>query len=282
MSEDQYFITGDGCRIAYRLDGEAGRPVLALSNSIATDLHMWDRSVPALRVSFQLLRYDTRGHGGSDAPMGPYSLDRLGRDVIELLDHLGMDRVYFLGLSLGGFVGQWLGIYAPNRIIRLVLSNTSPFLAGELPFDELIHNVLATQTMDEVADRFVRNWFPESWFSQPNDVVNEFRSMVLTTPRQGLAGCYAALRDVDLRRPISLITSPTLVIGGESDAVTKPEHSQEIASAIPDAELILLPGVHILNVEQADLFHQAVEQFLSNNAGIGELPQQKEHELLRG
>ncbi len=262
MSEDQFFTTGDGCRIAYRLDGAAGRPVLVLSNSIATDLHMWDRSVAVLGKSFRLLRYDTRGHGGSDAPTGAYSLDRLGRDVIELLDHLGIDQVNFLGLSLGGFVGQWLGIYAPQRLIRLVLSNTSPFLAAELPFDALIRSALAAETMEEIADGFVRNWFPASWFGEPNHIVDEFRAMVLATPPHGLAGCYAALRDADLRRPISLITAPTLVIGGESDAVTKPAHSEEIAAAIPDAELVMLPGVHILNIEQADLFHQAVRRFL--------------------
>lgn len=279
MSEDQFFITGDGCRIAYRLDGDAGRPVLALSNSIATDLHMWDRSVATLGESFRLLRYDMRGHGGSDAPTGPYSLDRLGRDVVELLDHLRIDQVHFLGLSLGGFVGQWLGIYAPRRVIRLVLSNTSPFLAAELPFDALIRNVLAAETMEEIADGFVRNWFPASWFAEPNAIIDEFRAMVLTTPPQGLAGCYAALRDVDLRRPISLITSPTLVIGGESDTVTKPEHSVEIAAAIPNAELVMLPGVHILNIEQADLFHQAVRRFLSGE-DVGHFASLREQALL--
>ena len=102
MSEYQFFTTGDGCRIAYRLDGSEDQPVLALSNSIATNLHMWDRSVPELSRSFRLLRYDTRGHGASDAPSGAYSIDRLGRDVVELFDFLQLDRVHFLGLSLGG------------------------------------------------------------------------------------------------------------------------------------------------------------------------------------
>ncbi|QOZ34671.1 alpha/beta fold hydrolase [Bradyrhizobium sp. CCBAU 53421] len=262
MGDDQHFTTKDGCRIAYRIDGPDDRPVLALSNSIATSLRMWDGSVPALGRSFRLLRYDTRGHGGSDAPVGAYSMDRLGRDVVELLDHLAIDRAHFLGLSLGGFIGQWLGIFAPERIDRLILSNTASHLASELPFDDQIRAVLATSDMDGIAEDFMRNWFPATMLAAPNQIVDEFRNMVRTTPPRGLAGCYAALRDVDLRRTISLIAAPTLVIGGESDTVTRASHSEAIAASITDAKLVLLPGVHILNVEQADRFNSEVERFL--------------------
>ncbi|TWC07012.1 3-oxoadipate enol-lactonase [Bradyrhizobium macuxiense] len=262
MSGDQHFTTRDGCRIAYRLDGPDNRPVLVLSNSIATNLHMWDRSAPALSRSFRLLRYDTRGHGGSDAPVGAYSMDRLGRDMVELLDALAIDRANFLGLSLGGFIGQWLGIFAPERIDRLILSNTASHLASELPFDDQIRAVLAASDMDGIADGFMRNWFPATMLATPNEIVDAFRNMVLTTPPRGLAGCYAALRDVDLRRAISLIAAPTLVIGGESDTVTRASHSEAIAATIAHAKLVLLSGVHILNVEQADRFNSEVLSFL--------------------
>lgn len=266
MSGDRHFTTADGCRIAYRIDGPDDRPVLALSNSIATNLHMWDRSMPALTRSFRVLRYDTRGHGGSDAPVGAYSMDRLGRDMVELLDHLAIDRAHFLGLSLGGFIGQWLAIFAPDRIDRLILSNTAPYLASELPFDDQIRAALAAPDMNGIADGFMRNWFPAAMLAAPNDIVDEFRNMVLTTPPRGLAGCYAALRDVDLRRVISLIAAPTLVIGGESDTVTRARHSADIAATITDAKLVLLPGVHILNVELADRFNREVARFLALSA----------------
>lgn len=262
MSSDRHFTTGDGCRIAYRIDGPDNGPVLTLSNSIATNLHMWDRSIPALSRFFRILRYDTRGHGGSGAPLGAYSLDRLGRDVVELLDVLCIKRVHFLGLSLGGFIGQWLGIFAPQRIDRLILSNTASYLASELPFDKQIRTVLAAPDMNAIADGFMRNWFPRTMLAVPNEVVDEFRNMVLTTPPRGLAGCYAALRDADLRRAISLITAPTLVIGGESDTVTRVNHSEVIAATIANAKLVLLPGVHILNVEQEDRFNREVMSFL--------------------
>lgn len=261
---DHHFTTGDGCRIAYRLDGPDNRPVLALSNSIATNLHMWDRSLPALVRSFRVLRYDTRGHGGSDAPTGAYAMDRLGRDVVELLDVLAIDRVHFLGLSLGGFIGQWLGIFAPERIDRLILSNTASYLASELPFDDQIRAVLAVPDMNGIADGFMRNWFPAAMLAAPNEVVDEFRNMVLTTLPRGLAGCFAALRDVDLRRAISLIAAPTLVIGGESDTVTRASHSEAIAATIANARLVLLPGVHILNIEQQDRFNSEVLSFLES------------------
>jgi 3-oxoadipate enol-lactonase len=263
MSETQYFRTGDDCRMAYRLEGAADRPVLVLSNSIATTLHMWDRQVPELARFFRVLRYDTRGHGESGAPAGAYSLDRLGRDVLELLDSLRIGRAHFCGLSLGGFVGQWLGIHAPDRIARLVLSNTSPRLGPAPQWDELISRVVTADDMSAMADMFMRNWFPAEMLARPNETVDEFRAMVLATSREGLAGCFAVVRDSDLRRTISLITAPTLVIGGIADTVTLASHSEAIAAAIPNAELVLLPGVHMLNVERPVEFMNTVMRFLT-------------------
>jgi 3-oxoadipate enol-lactonase len=264
MADTLHFTAGDGARIAYRLDGPEDRPVLMLSNSIATTFHMWDGQVPELAKSFRVLRYDFRGHGGSDAPVGAYSLDRLGRDVLELLDFLGLARVHFMGLSLGGFVGQWLGVHAPERIERLILSNTSPHLGPASYFDEQISNVLSAGDLSATADMFMRNWFPASMLTSRNETVEEFHAAILDMSPQGLAGCFAAVRDADLRRPISLITAPTLVIGGEDDKVTLASHSQAIAAAVPGAELLLLPGVHLLNVQRPAEFMDAVTRFLGS------------------
>ncbi|MBZ9822557.1 alpha/beta fold hydrolase [Mesorhizobium sp. CA4] len=262
MADTLHFTAGDGASIAYRLDGPEDRPVLMLSNSIATTFHMWDGQVPELAKSFRVLRYDFRGHGGSDAPAGAYSLDRLGRDVLELLDFLGLARVHFLGLSLGGFVGQWLGIHAPERIERLILSNTSPHLGPASYFDEQIRNVLSAGDLSAIADMFMRNWFSASMLAGRNETVEEFHAAILAMSPQGLAGCFAAVRDADLRRPISLILAPTLVIGGKDDKVTLASHSEAIAAAIPRAELLLLPGVHLLNIERPAEFMEAVVGFL--------------------
>ncbi|CAN7604485.1 alpha/beta fold hydrolase [Phenylobacterium sp. LjRoot219] len=262
MSEISHFTAGDGARIAYRLDGRPDLPVLVLSNSIATDLHMWDRQVAPLSEHFRLLRYDTRGHGGSDAPAEAYSLDRLGRDVVELLDGLGLERVHFCGLSLGGLVGQWLGIRAPERLDRLALANTSAYLGPAPQWDELIRNTLAADDMSATAQMFLGNWFPPAMFETQPAVVEDFRAMILGTPPAGLAGCFAVVRDTDLRRTIALIDKPTLVIGGRDDTVTLASHSEAIAATIPDAALRILPGVHMLNVERPAEFLRTLTEFL--------------------
>ena len=171
--------TGDGARIAYRWDGDAGLPVLALSNSIGTTLRMWDDLVPALARHFRVLRFDTRGHGDSSVPAGPYSLDRLGRDVLELFDALGVERAHFLGLSLGGIIGQWLGVHAPDRIDRLILANTSPYLGPAPQWDERIAATLQAPDMKASAETFLANWFPAAMLQAGGPVIDTFRDMLL-------------------------------------------------------------------------------------------------------
>lgn len=262
MEQTSLLTLGDGARLAYRFDGPADRPTLLLSNSIATDLHMWDDNVPDLARHFRVLRYDLRGHGRSDAPAGAYSLDRLGRDVLELLDALGIDRVHVLGLSLGGFVGQWLAIHASHRIARLVLANTAAYLGPAQMHDEAIAQVLGAPDSSATAETFVRNWFPARWVDDGLPVVERFRRGVERSSATGLAGARAAVRDADLRRTIKLITAPTLVIAGRDDTVTSLAHGQEIANTVPGARLSVLPTVHLSNVEQPTAFATTVIEFL--------------------
>jgi len=262
MNTLKFATAGDGTRIAYRIDGDAGKPVLVLSNSIGTTLRMWDRQIEGLSQYFQVLRYDFRGHGASSVPVGAYSLDRLGRDVIELLDDLRIERAHFLGLSLGGFVGQWLGIHAPARIDRLILCNTSSYLGPAALFDERIAAVLRAPDMLETAELFLGNWFPAQMLTAKAPAVEEFRAMLRAIDRQGLAGLYAAVRDSDLRRTIALIPRPTLVIAGQYDTVTAASHSELIAATVPGAKLVVLPAVHLSNVEYPAEFMEAVLGFL--------------------
>lgn len=255
--------TGDGVRIAYRFDGEQGKPVLLLSNSIGTDLHMWDGQVPALVERFRVLRYDGRGHGESGVPAGPYSLDRLGRDVVELLDQLGLERVHVLGLSLGGIVAQWMGIHVPERVDRLVLSNTAAYLGPPSQWDQPIADLLAAFDMTATTEAFLGNWFPAHTLGGDDEVVAAFRATLLATSQAGVAGSWAAVRDYDLRRTATLIERPTLVIAGEHDTVTSAEHGKEIAAIIPGAQLTVLPTVHLANVERPAEWVEAVVTFLA-------------------
>ncbi|WP_267225106.1 3-oxoadipate enol-lactonase [Dyella silvae] len=262
MNDTTFITTGDGYRLAYRLDGADDKPVLVLSNSIATTLHMWDGQIPVLTQHFRVLRYDARGHGNSDAPAGAYSMDRLGSDVIELLDALGVERAHFLGLSLGGLVGQWLGIHAPDRIDQLILSNTSAHLGPVSEFDARIAALQTSPDMEAVAEAFLANWFPATMLEAKHPDIEPFREMLLSTAPQGLAGSYAAVRDNDMRRTIALINRPTLVIAGRDDTVTLASHGEYIASTVPGARLVTLPAVHLPNVEHPDVYARTVLDFL--------------------
>ncbi|GLS05223.1 3-oxoadipate enol-lactonase [Chitiniphilus shinanonensis] len=262
MENRSFFTTGDGCKIAYRFDGPADKPVLMLANSIATTLEMWDAQIASLTRYFRVLRYDMRGHGQSAAPAGAYSLDRLGRDVVELLDAVGIEQVHFCGLSLGGMVGQWLGIYAADRVDRLILCNTSPYLSPAGYFDEMIRELARTKDMVGMADMFIGNWFPASMRENRRDVVDGFHKMVQTISPQGLAGSFAAVRDMDLRRTGALIERPTLIIAGQYDTVTLASHSDQIATAIHGSKLVVLPAVHLSNVEFPEEFVGEVLTFL--------------------
>lgn len=260
--EINFITTGDGFRIAYRIEGAADKPVLMLANSIATTMNMWDGQLAEFTRHFRVLRYDYRGHGDSDTPDGPYSFDRLGRDVIELLDALHIDRVHFLGLSLGGVIGQWLGIYAPERIHRLILSNTASYLGPPEQWEGLIASVLQPENLSEFADMFMKNWFPSHMLESENTLVTTFRNMVLATRPQGIAGSWAAIRDMDMRRTVTLINNPTLVIAGQYDTVTLPSHSEWIADKVQNAKLVMLPAVHMSNVEYETEFLRTVFEFL--------------------
>ena len=262
-----FLVTSDGIRIAHRFDGDAHLPVLLLSNSIATDLHMWDGQVALLARHFRVLRYDARGHGASDVPAGPYSIDRLGRDAVELLDALGLERTHVLGLSLGGFVAQWLAIHVPGRIGRLVLSNTAAWLGPAETWRQPIANLMQAPDMAETAETFLRNWFPPGLLTSNDATVRAFRNTLLSTRREGIAGSWAAIRDADLRRTIRIIEAPTLVIAGRHDTVTTALHGHELAATIPRARFELLPSVHLPNVEMPGRFVELVTRFLLDATG---------------
>jgi len=186
----------------------------------------------------------------------------LGRDVIELVDGLDIRKFHFLGLSLGGFIGQWLGIHTPERIDRLILSNTAAHLGPVAYFDRSIADLLKAPDMRATAETFLKNWFPPTMFEGANPIVEKFRGTLLSTDKCGLAGAWAAVRDTDLRRTISLIDLPTLVIAGKDDTVTSAELGADVASRIPNAQLRVLPTVHLSNVELPDEYSGLVTDFL--------------------
>jgi 3-oxoadipate enol-lactonase len=234
-----------------------------LSCSLGTDVEMWAPQLDALAGRFQLLRYDSRGHGGSDAPEGPYSIERLGLDVLELLDAYALPRAHFCGLSMGGMVGQWLGANAAMRIDRLVVANTAPSIGTPESWQERIDRVLG-EGMEAIADGVIERWFTADFQARAPDTVARMRAMLVATPPVGYAGCCAAIRDLDLSESNGRITRPMLIIAGSADPTTPPERSRAIALAMKTVpEVVTLQSAHLSNVEQPEAFTRAVAEFLS-------------------
>lgn len=247
----------------HRLDGPDGAPVLVLSNSLGGSYGMWDDQLPDFTQRSRVLRYDHRGHGGSPAPPGPYSIDELGRDVLALLDRLELGRVSFCGLSLGGMTGMWLASEAPERIDRLALCCTVPHFPPASLWDERASTVRASG-MEPMVDPAIERWLtPEVRAARP-DVEAALRRMLREVSPEGYAGCCEAIRDMDLRPGLPRITAATLVVAGGSDPSTPAERVRSIADAVPGARYLELEGAaHFANVAQPEAFSRAIVQHVS-------------------
>jgi 3-oxoadipate enol-lactonase len=232
--------------------GPEDAPPLVLSNSLGANLRMWDPQAEALAERFRLIRYDTRGHGGSPVPDGPYTIEHLGQDVVALLDELEIERAHFAGLSLGGMTGIWLAINAPERLDRLVLLCTSANLGPAETWRERAETVRAQGT-EAVADAGVGRWLTERFREEHPDRATWLRDMIAATPDSGYAACCAVIEHMDLTPGLAGISAPTLVIAGAQDPSTPPEHAGRIVAEVPQAKLeVLDPAAHLANVEQPE------------------------------
>jgi 3-oxoadipate enol-lactonase len=244
-------------RLHHRIDGPESAPVLVFANSIGTTLELWDAQVPAFAGPFRMLRYDQLGHGRSEVPPGPYSVELLGRELLALVDELGIERFSFCGLSLGGAVGMWLGANAGDRLDRLVLAATSAYFGPPERWIERAATVRA-EGMEPLADATMGRWFTPAFTGAA-----PIRQTFVATPPEGYAACCEALRDWDFRTELGSISAPTFVLAGSADPATPPEQAQLIADGIPGARLTVIPdAAHLLSVEQADLFNRAVHEHL--------------------
>jgi 3-oxoadipate enol-lactonase len=232
--------------------GPDDAPVLLLGGSLGTTLDMWEPQVPVLSVAHRVICFEHRGHGGSPVPNGPYTIDELGGDVVTMLDRLALDRVSYCGLSIGGMVGQWLAINAPERIDKLILLCTAAHLPPDSNWHERAAAVREARTPEVVADAVLARWFTEPYARSHPDLMARYRSMIASIDPEGYAGCCEAIAAMDLRPTLSGIAARTLVIAGENDPAAPPVHSEEIAAGIRDASLVVLPrAAHLANVEQA-------------------------------
>jgi 3-oxoadipate enol-lactonase len=251
----------DGCPINVEVAGRDGAPVLMLSNSLGTTLHMWDDQAPEFSKHFRLVRYDRRGHGKSGVPKGPYSMERFGRDVLCVLDALKIKKINWCGLSMGGMVGQWLGGNAPGRIEKLILSNCTDYYADKGPWNDRF-KLLREKGLSAIVSGTMERWFTKAFRADHPAVIARFSEMLLATNLDGYIACGQAVRDMDHRAFLPKIKAPTLIIAGRHDPATTVANGESMRDRIPGAKLAVIEAAHISNAEQPKIYIDTVLDFL--------------------
>ena len=253
--------TDDGCPLNVQIEGREGAPVLMLSNSLGTDLHMWDDQAGEFAKHFRLIRYDRRGHGKSGATKGPYNFGLFGRDILKILDTLNIRKVNWCGLSMGGMDGQWLGANAADRVEKLVLANTNFYYADKSPWGDRIKTV-RDHGLAHIVGPNMERWFTKGFRERAPQTMERMTKMFLGSNLDGYIGCVEAVRDMDFRESNPRIAAPTLVIVGKQDPATPPDRGEEIARTVKNGKVATLDASHISNVEQPKAFTEAVLNFL--------------------
>jgi 3-oxoadipate enol-lactonase len=255
-------IKANGIEMSYRLDGPVDAPVLMLSNSLLTDYGMWDLQVPAFSAKYRLLRYDTRGHGGTEASSGPYTIDLLAADALALLDALQIDKVDFLGLSMGGMIAQCLAAKHPSRLKRAVLCDTACHLPPESAWDDRI-----ALAQDKGTAAFTKP-MTERWLTQPYreshpTQMEKMGAMISRTAVDGLVGCAHAIKKMNQADILANIKMPTLIVVGEQDVGTPVSAAEFLNRGITGSKLVVIKNAgHLPNIEQTEIFNRTVLEFL--------------------
>jgi len=253
----------NGITLHYRIDVAANHaaPWLVLSNSLGSDLSMWAPQITAFAQHFRVLRYDTRGHGHSDAPRGPYSIEQLCDDVIGLLDALKIERAHFCGLSMGGLTGVALGARHGHRFERLVLCNTAARIGSPQVWKPRAANCRANG-MPAMADTILPRWFTPGFMAREPLVIAQMRDVLAHTDSEGYAANCDAIDATDLASEVASIAAPTLVIAGTHDPAAPPAQGRQLATALPRGRYAELDASHLSNIELAELFTHTVLDFL--------------------
>jgi 3-oxoadipate enol-lactonase len=261
-------VKANGIDVHYTLDGPANAPVVTLSHSLATDGSMWAPQLAALRARYRVLNYDTRGHGGTEAPTAAYTLDQLAADAGALLGALGITKTHWCGLSMGGMIGQTLALQRPELFASLSLCDTSsriPAEARPLWADRI--TIAHDQGMEPLVEPTLGRWLTAPFRERRRDIVETVARMIRSTPPQGYAGCCHAISALDLTDRISAISIPTLIVVGEEDQGTPVAASKVMHERIKGSELVVIPSAaHLSNLEQPEAFTAALTGFLAKHA----------------
>jgi 3-oxoadipate enol-lactonase len=255
-------IDADGCRINVKIEGAETAPVLMLCNSLGTDMSMWDDQAPEFLKYYRLVRYDRRGHGQSSVPKGPYNMEMLARDALAVMDALGLRKVNWCGLSMGGMVGQCLGANAPERIGKMVLCNTHYYFPDKAIWDDRI-KMAREKGMAGIVDATMERWFTKEFRERNPQAIERMKKMFVATPLDGYLGCAEAVRDMDHRALLDRIKVQTHMIAGRYDNATPLDANEHIRSRITGATITVLDAAHVSNVQQPQAFTKAVLEFLA-------------------
>jgi 3-oxoadipate enol-lactonase len=255
-------IDSQGCPIDAEISGPAGAPVLMLSNSLGTTRQMWDPQMDAFAQRYRVIRYDRRGHGRSGAPNGPYSMEMLARDALAVMDGLGVQKAHWLGLSMGGMEGMWLGANAPDRIDRLILSNTTSHYPDRKPWDDRIR-LVREQGLGAIVPGNMERWFTRDFRERAPETIARMTDIFLGIAPEGYIGCCEAIAAMDHRPLLPKIGARTLVIAGEHDPATPVAAGEALKAQIPGAQLAVVAASHIANVEQPEAYAKEVLGFLA-------------------
>ena len=257
-----FVTTDDGCRLSVS-PGLPGHLPMVLSNSLGTDRSLWDSQLEPFSRAHSVWRYDTRGHGNSDAPEGEYSIERLGKDLIAVIEATGAPRVDLCGVSIGGITALWVALHAPDRVRRIVLANTAAKIGEHNLWSERIQMV-RTEGVRALADATMARWFTAEFRAARPDIIEHFHATISRTSAAGYAGCCAALRDADLRPVTANVACPTLVVTGLHDPATPPEQGRWLAAQIAGAQLAEFDTAHLSNVARPDAFNASVLRFMAD------------------
>lgn len=254
------FISNDA-EINYQTFGDASQPAIIFSNSLGTQLNMWQPQISFFEKKFYVICYDTRGHGASSAPQGPYSIEQLGTDVVHLLDHLNIEKASFCGISMGGLTGQWLAIHHPERFNHVIVCNTAAKIGQEQAWNDRAQ-LVREQGLKPIAETAASRWFTEPFIRSNTAIVESLSNDLGAGSPEGYASCCEALAKADVREQLKNITIPTLVVAGQKDPVTTVADAQYIINHVRSSSLFEINASHISNIEQPKAFNQAIFSFL--------------------
>ena len=256
-------IKANGIDMHYQIEGNG--PVVMFAHSLGSDLSIWEAQKSTLAGRHTVLTYDLRGHGQTEATPGAYSFDLLAADALTLLDALQIEKVSFVGISLGGMIGQALALAAPERLEKLVLADTTCRYPPEVQatWPERIRQIEANG-LEPLVTPTLERWFTAPYRAAHPELMTHIGNLIRTTPVAGYAGCCHAIAQLDFHTALQTLAVPALVMVGEQDPGTPPAMARELAAAIPRARMELIPGAaHLSNVEQAGTFNRLLAEFLS-------------------